>query len=110
MNAEASVPMGWPLWIRRGCRVLIALQTAGIAMCLYGIVQGFVDDTPSEFMTAASLIPWFVMVLGVIAVLLLLTFALLKNSGRRHAWSGLMLLAFITTLPFTSQVMNWIRG
>ncbi|MEO8589535.1 MAG: hypothetical protein ABI432_09215 [Flavobacteriales bacterium] len=72
-------------------------------------MQGFTDDTPSEFMTAASLIPWFVTVMLLIFVLLILTTLVLKNSESRYSLAGLLVLTFITTLPFTSQLMNWIR-
>ncbi len=97
-------------WIRWACRVLIVVQAAGIAWCMYGVVKALLDDTPSDCgLTGKGLIPWFVIAMLVIGVLMLITWAVLRNSERRYTWFALLVVAFITTLPFTSQLMNWIR-
>lgn len=88
----------------------MCVQALGIGWCLFGIVKALLDDTPSDCgLTGEWLIPWFVMIAMVIGVLLLLTWAVLRNSERRYSWIPFVFVAFITTLPFTSQLMNGIR-
>lgn len=97
------------LWIRRCCRALIVLQSVGIGWCAYSIFLDLTDDRPSEYFTPGSLVPWFLMVMLLIGLLVLSTVVLMRNADRRYAWLAALVLVFITTMPFTSQLMNWIR-
>lgn len=99
---------GRALWIRRCCRVLIAIQAVGIAWCCFGIVRDLMDDAPSEYFTASALVPWYLWVMGLIGALMFITLMVLKSAERRYAWIALLCMAVITTLPFTSQLMSWI--
>ncbi len=93
------------LWIRRCCRMLIAIQALGFCwIFFFGFVKALLDETPSDCgLTGKGLIPFFVIGMLLIAALLLLTIAVLRRSERRFAWVGLLALAFITAMPFMSR-------
>ena len=96
-------------WIRRGCRAMIGVQAVGIGWCLFGVGKALLDEPSDCGLTGSGLIPFFVIAMLMIGGLLLVTIAVLRNSERRYVWIALLFVAVITTLPFTGQLMDWIR-
>lgn len=89
--------------------MLMVIQAAGLGSCIYWMIRDLTDDRASEYFTAGSLVPWFLMVMLLIGLLLFATVVLIRYADRQYAWLAALVLVFITTLPFTSQLMNWIR-